>query len=402
MLSDTAIDNLVQQIVNRQEGINIYVLTKIAHRLRMIGDLSPNNIKQMQVLVEMGTDIRQMNDYLAEMSDMQVHDIKSIIKTVALDNYLDAKPLYDYRHRSFVPFEQNTKLQQITNAVAEQTANTYKNLSNSSATGFWVKDKYNPQQLVFKSIDNSYRDAVDKAIQAVQSGAVDKEGAIRSVVKQLLDSGIRRIYWDSGYSQRLDTAVRRNIQDGVKQINQRIQDEIGKQIGADGKELSVHVNSAPDHEPFQGHQFTDAEYEKLQSSEDFKDVKGQKFTGVKRIIGEWNCRHFALSIIVGQSKPRYSEQQLQNLIRKNHIGYTNAEGKHFTLYECTQVQRKLETKIRYAKEEQMLMKELKNNTFRNLARRKVEYLTAEYKRFSKQSNMPMRLNRTTVPGYKSW
>ena len=402
MLSDTAIDNLVQQIVNRQEGINIYVLTKIAHRLKMIGDLSPNNIKQMQVLVQMGTDIRQMNDYLAEMSDMQVHDIKSIIKTVALDNYLDAKPLYDYRHRSFVPFEQNTKLQQITNAVAEQTANTYKNLSNSHATGFWVKDKYNPQQLVFKSIDNSYRDAVDKAIQAVQSGAVDKEEAIRSVVKQLLDSGIRRIYWESGYSQRLDTAVRRNIQDGVKQINQRIQDEIGKQIGADGKELSVHVNSAPDHEPFQGHQFTDAEYEKLQSSEDFKDVKGQKFTGVKRIIGEWNCRHFALSIIVGQSKPRYSEQQLQNLIRKNHIGYTNAEGKHFTLYECTQVQRKLETKIRYAKEEQMLMKELKNNTFRTLARRKVEYLTAEYKRFSKQSNMPMRLNRTTVPGYKSW
>ena len=402
MLSDTAIDNLVQQIVNRQEGINIYVLTKIAHRLRMIGDLSPNNIKQMQVLVEMGTDIRQMNDYLAEMSDMQIHDIKSIIKTVALDNYLDAKPLYDYRHRSFVPFEQNTKLQQIMNAVAEQTANTYKNLSNSSATGFWVKDKYNPQQLVFKSIDNSYRDAVDKAIQAVQSGAVDKEEAIRSVVKQLLDSGIRRIYWDSGYSQRLDTAVRRNIQDGIKQINQRIQDEIGKQIGADGKELSVHINSAPDHEPFQGHQFTDAEYEKLQSSEDFKDVKGQKFTGVKRIIGEWNCRHFALSIIVGQSKPRYSEQQLQNLIRKNHIGYTNADGKHFTLYECTQVQRKLETKIRYAKEEQMLMKELKNNTFRTLARRKVEYLTAEYKRFSKQGNMPMRLNRTTVPGYKSW
>ena len=402
MLSDTAIDNLVQQIVNRQEGINIYVLTKIAHRLRTIGELSPNNIKQMQVLVQMGTDIRQMNDYLAEMSDMQVRDIKSIIKTVALDNYLDAKPLYDYRHRSFVPFEQNTKLQQITNAVAEQTANTYKNLSNSSATGFWVKDKYNPQQLVFKSINNSYRDAVDKAIQAVQSGAVDKEEAIRNVVKQLLDSGIRRMYWDSGYSQRLDTAVRRNIQDGVKQINQRIQDEIGKQIGADGKELSVHANSAPDHEPFQGHQFTDEEYEKLQSSEDFKDVNGEKFTGVQRVIGEWNCRHFALSIIVGKSKPKYSSQQLQNMIKKNHIGYMNADGKHFTLYECTQVQRKLETKIRYAKEEQMLMKELGNTVFRNLARRKVESLTTEYKLFSSQCKMPMRLNRTTVPGYKSW
>lgn len=402
MLSDNAIDNLIQQVVNRQEEINIYVLTKIANRLKTIGTLSPNDIRRMQILVQTGTDIRQMNQYLADMSNMQVRDIKSIIKTVALDNYLDAKPMYDYRHRPFVPFEQNTELQRITTAVAEQTANTYENLSNSRATGFWVKDTVNPQQLVFKSIDDSYRDAVDKAIQAVQSGAVDTEEAIRNTVKQLLDSGIRRMYWDSGYSQRLDTAVRRNIQDGVKQINQRIQDAIGRQVGADGKELSVHANSAPDHEPFQGHQFTDIEYEKLQSSENFTDVDGEHFSGVTRVIGMWNCRHFAYSIIVGVTKPRYSKQQLQNMIQRNHEGYTNADGKHFTLYECTQVQRKLETRIRYAKEEQMLMKEIGDNTARTLARNRVMRLTVEYKYFSKQCNMPMRLNRASVPGYKSW
>ena len=402
MLSDTAIDNLIQQVVNRQEEINIYVLTKIANRLRTIGSLSPSDIRRMQILVQTGTDIRQMNQYLADAAEMQVKEIKSIIKTVALDNYLDAKPLYDYRHRPFIPFEQNTELQRITTAVAEQTANTYENLSNSNATGFWVKDTANPQQLVFKSIDNSYRDAIDKAIQAVQSGAVDKEEAIRNTVKQLLDSGIRRLYWESGYSQRLDTAVRRNIQDGVKQINQRIQDAIGKQVGADGKELSVHDNSAPDHEPYQGHQFTDIEYEKLQSSENFTDINGESFSGVARIIGAWNCRHFAYSIIVGVTKPRYSKQQLQDMIQRNHDGYTNADGKHLTLYECTQVQRKLETRIRYAKEEQMLMKELGDNTARTLARNKVIRLTAEYKQFSKQCNMPMRLNRATVPGYKSW
>ena len=130
MLSDNAIDSLIQQVVNRQEEINIYVLTKIANRLRTIGALSPNDIRRMQILVQTGTDIQQMNQYLADMSDIQVKDIKSIIKTVALDNYLDAKPMYDYRHRSFVPFEQNTELQRITTAVAEQTANTYENLSN--------------------------------------------------------------------------------------------------------------------------------------------------------------------------------------------------------------------------------------------------------------------------------
>ena len=402
MISDNTIDKLVQQVVNRQEAINIYVLDKIANRLREIGQLSPADIKRMKILVTMGTDIQQMNEYLAEMARLQVRDIKTIIKTVAMDNYLDAKPLYDYRHKSFIPFERNMDLQRITNAVAEQTANTYENLSNSQATGFLVRDENDPRKLVFKSIDNTYKDAIDKAIQAVQGGAMDNETVIRDVVKQLLNSGVRRLYWDSGYTQRLDTAVRRNIQDGVRQINQKIQDEIGKQIGADGKELSAHINSAPDHEPFQGHQFTNAEYEKLQSNQAFKDLDGQSFAAVQRIIGDWNCRHFAYSIIIGKSKPRYSKEQLQTFIENNQIGYTDENGRHMTMYECTQMQRKLETKIRYAKEEQMIMKELGDNVSRRLARNKVESYIREYKLFSMRCGLPTKMYRATVPGYKSW
>lgn len=402
MLSDNTLDHLIQIIVDRQEAINIYVLMKIARRLNLIGMLTPQDINKMNILVSVGTDIRLMNNYLAEMSDLQVRDIKNLIKTVSLENYLDAKPLYDYRHKSFIPFSQNTKLQQITNAIAEQTTNTYKNLSNSKATGFLVKDKNNPTKLVFKNIGNTYKDAIDKAIQAVQSGVVDKEVAIRNIVKQLSNSGIRRMYWESGYTQRLDTAVRRNIQDGVKQINQHIQDEIGKQVDADGKELSAHQNSAPDHEPFQGHQFKNSEYEKLQSNQDFKDVDGENFDAVSRIIGEWNCRHFSYSIILGISKPHYSKEKLQNFITKNHKGYNDENGKHYTLYECSQIQRQLETKIRYAKEEQMLMKEINDTTARQLARRKVQRLTAEYNQFSKNCNLSTKKERISVPNYKAW
>ena len=402
MLSDNAIDNLIQIIVDRQEEINIYVLTKIVEKLRLIGALSLQDINRMKILISMGADIRLMNEYIARETELQVQSIKNLIRTVAVDNYLDAKPLYDYRYKSFIPFERNMELQQVTNAVADQTANTYENLSNSRATGFLVKDLKHPGKLVFKPLDHAYRDAVDKAIQAVQSGVVNKETAIRDVVKQLTKSGLRRMYWDSGYTQRLDTAVRRNIQDGVKQINQRIQDAIGKQIGADGKELSAHQNSAPDHEPCQGHQFTNAEYDKLQNNESFKDIDGTSFAGVDRIIGEWNCRHFAYSIIVGVSKPRYSKEKLQKFIDNNHAGYIDQNGNHYSLYECTQIQRRIETKIRYAKEDQMLMKELGDKTAKNLARSKVQRLTNEYRAFSKSCGLPIKVNRTSVPNYKSW
>ena len=96
MLNERAVDNLIQPIVTRQESINTYVLSKIALSVREIGQLSPSDINRMKLLVEMGTDIREMNKELARMSNLQVKDIKSLIKNVAIQTNIDAKPLYDY------------------------------------------------------------------------------------------------------------------------------------------------------------------------------------------------------------------------------------------------------------------------------------------------------------------
>lgn len=400
MLSDNAIANLVQPIVDRQESINVFVLSTIAEKVREIGELSPSDVKRLKTLVVYGTDIRQMNAQLAEMSNLQVRDIKSLIKTVAIDTHLDAKPLYDYRHRSFIPYERNDKLQQFVRIVGNQTAGTYQNLSNSKATGFLIRDPKNPTKLKFQTIGDTYKTVIDEAIQSVRSG-VDYRTAMRRTIRQLSDSGIRRLYWDSGYTQRLDTAVRRNVLEGIRSIQQAIEDEIGKQINADGKELSAHINSALDHEPFQGHQFRNEEFEKLQSSEDFQDILGNKFSAVQRVIGQYNCRHIARSIIIGVTKPKYSIEQLQDMIDNNHAGYTLPNGKHLTMYECTQLQRQLETKIRYAKDEQIAMQKLGDRPGMITARKKVVRLVNEYKKFSNDCGLATHVDRASVSGYRS-
>lgn len=400
MLSENAIDNLVQPIATRQESINTYVITKIARSVREIGEISPSDINRMKILTQMGVDIRQMNAELARLSGMQVRDIKSLIKTVAIRTNLDAKPLYDYRHRSFIPYDKNFKLQQLVNIVGNRTAGTYENLSNSRATGFLIRDSQHPNILKFQSIDDTYKTVVDEAIQASASGVVDYRTAMRRTLKQLSDSGIRRLSWDSGYTQRLDTAVRRNILEGIRAINQATEDALGEELGCDGKELSVHINCALDHEPFQGHQFTNEEWEKLQNSEDFTDVNGQHFTGVERIIGIWNCRHIARSIFVGITKPLYTQEKLQKFIDDNHAGYTLPNGKHITMYECTQMQRQMETRIRYAKDEQIVMQESGNLEAAKLARQKVIRYTRQYKQFSKDCGLPIRMDRASVSGYK--
>jgi len=268
-----------------------------------------------------------------------------------------------------------------------------------------IRDLANPSVLKATSIAKTYQSVVDEAIQAAQSGIVDYNTAMRRTMKQLVESGLRVVSYnpESGrkYSQRLDTAVRRNILDGIRQVNQGVQDEVGRQFGADGKEITVHAFSAPDHEPVQGHQFSNEEYDKLQNNEPFTDYRGNRFDAIARPIGFWNCRHFTFSIILGVMKPTYSDEQLKQFIDKNNEGYTTSTGKHMTMYECTQYQRQLETKIRKAKDGQMAAQAAGDMSLAQEYRAKIVNLTNQYKQFSKSCGLNAHTEKMTIAGYKA-
>jgi hypothetical protein len=219
-------------------------------------------------------------------------------------------------------------------------------------------------------------------------------------MQQLVDSGIRKMYWDSGYTQRLDTAVRRNLLDGVRAINQGVQDETGKQFGADGKEISVHANSAPDHEPVQGHQFTNKQYERLQNQQSFIDTYGIKFSPIERAIGTLNCRHFTYSIIIGFAKPNFSLKQLEKMKEDNAKGYTTPDGKHYTMYECTQRQREMETLIRKNKDGQIAAKASGDINLARKYQTKVDAYSKKYKEFSNACGLSPKMSKCRVAGYK--
>ena len=398
MLSQDAIDNLIQPIVTRQETISNFVIAQIAKRVKQIGTLSKEDLKKLIILQKSGADIRMINAELARQTNLQVRQIKSLIKTVATDSYISAKPFYDYRHKSFIPFEQNEELQRITDAMANQTAGTYRNLSDTRATGFLMWDKKHPQTLKFMSIKDTYHDVIDTAIQAVQSGAVDYETAVHRAIKQLADSGLRRISWDSGYTRRMDSSVRQAIHDGVKQLQINVQREIGKQIGADGWQLSAHPNCALDHEPIQGHIFTNENFDKMQSNEDFEDTEGTKFIGLERIIGQWNCRHYAHAIIIDAHTPYYRKETLERYIRENH-SYKAPDGSDSTMYEATQEMRRLETSIRHFKESQMAYSESGDDENARAMQAKVIQAEKIYAAFCKKINMTQKKDRISVPGY---
>ena len=403
MLSDDAIEKLMKPIIDRQEKINRYVIEIIVKRIKKLGKVSPSDIHRLERLLQSGADVRQINDFISKETALNVVAIKKLIKTVAVDSYITAKPFYDYRHLSFIPFEKNTPLQNLVKAIEKQTLETYENMSRAAA--FMLRDPKNPKILIATPIAKAYQSAVDVAVQSVSTGTFDFQSTLRRTLKELNDSGLRSVTYnaESGrvHSQRLDTALRRNLTDGVRAINQGVQDEVGKQYGADGKEISVHGMSAPDHEPVQGHQFSNEEYEKLQESIAFEDVDGEKFKPIKRHIGQYNCKHFTWSIIIGVTKPNYNKNQLKTLIERNKKGYTLPNGKHFTLYECTQEMRKMETKIRRNKEGQMTARAAGDMELAKEYRAKVADGIKSYKAFCKASGVTPDLARAEVPGYRA-
>lgn len=393
MLTDSQIENLIEPFVLRQQELEQFVINTIANRVGEIGTLSKTDVYRLQQLYKTGSSAKAITKEIANVAGIQEKQAKKLIKNVAVNTYKGAKPFYDYRHKQQIPYEQNTRLQRSVNAVSKQTANTFKNLSNSKAIGF-IDEKGK-----FHNTTETYQNVIDKAVQSVQLGVLDFDTAMREALKTLNSSGLRKMYWDSGYSRRLDSTVRMNILSGIRQINQQVQLQIADEVKADGIELSAHAFSAPDHEPIQGHIFTLAEFDKMQNESSFKDVDGNVYPSMRRPIGEWNCKHFTQAVIIAQHKQIWSNAQLESMKQKNAKGYTTKDGKKLSMYECTQVQRQYETRIRYAKEGYIMAKEAKNEKLMEYYVNQVADLNKQYRQFSKDCGLKMQKKRASVSGY---
>lgn len=402
MLSEKDLDKLIEPLILIQREKEGYILQKIADRLNKIGEMTPSDIYKLERLLKSGSDAQQINKKLSLLTRKSETEIKNIIKTVAKDVYVDAKPFYEYQQQSYIPFEQNVELQQLINSVQIVTLNEFTRLSNSTA--FMLRDSINKNILQLTPVAEVYNTVIDRAIYSVASNLDTYNQVIPDAIKSLSESGIKTVVYTSESGrvrhERLDSAVRRNILDGIRDIHQKADILVGEQIGADGIELSAHEFSAPDHEPVQGRQFTLEEFDKLQTAQTFKDVTGDTFSPIARPIGVWNCRHFAYHVVLEHKQPTYTKEELERLKQrnKNGIEITNKNGEKElkSKYWCLQKQNEYELKIRKAKEERQMAERAGQTELYEKANARVHKLLNEYTNFSKDCGLPTRYQDTRI------
>ena len=384
MLSENDFEQLPAKIEQRLTAINTEYLEMIGKRIKEIGTVSATDIHRLNQLREFGSDVDAIIKKLADAADKNVDEINRIFEYVAKDGYSDAEIFYKAKKTPYIPYSKNTILRDYVSAIAKQTANSYKNLSNTTAIGFRVKNLQG--ETVYKGLAETYKEVIDKAIYEASMGLTDYNSAMRSTLKELADSGIRVVDYESGYSRRMDSAVRQNILDGIREVNQGVQQKIGKEIKSDGVEISAHFNPAPDHAPYQGRQYTHKEYQQL------NDV-------LTRRIGTLNCMHYTHEIILGVSQPAYSNKELQDILEKSKVKKM-FDGKEYTPYEATQLQRKIETAVRAAKDRAVIAKASGDDLLRRQEQARITQLKNKYKELSDTFDLPVRTERMVVSGFR--
>ena len=397
MLNNDRQEILVERLINRIEKLNEDILTTIGTRIKEIRRLTPSQAHQIKQMLVYGEDIEKIVQQISKITNMNIVDIYNIFNEEAKINQGFAKTYYEASGIQFVPYLQNKALKQQVEAIASLTAKSYMNVSNTTAIGYTIRDMQG--NIIFKDISNVYRETIDSALFNITQGKTTYDQEMRRIIKQLGTSGLKTIDYESGHIRRLDSAIRMNVLDGMRQLTNELQQQFGEEFGANGIEISVHSNPAVDHSPIQGHQFSNEEYNNMQNSLPFKDYEGNQFNAIERHISEWNCYHYVFSIVLGVNKPEYSKEQLQTIIDKNNEGFI-LDGKHYTNYEGTQLQRKLEIQIRRQKDLQILAKASEDKELVQQAQRKITYLTTKYKQLSQISGLPTKMERLRVTGYR--
>ena len=389
-------EKLVERLISRIEQLNTDILKKIGKTIGEIKNLTPTQAHQLEKILKYGQNYNDIVKELSKVSNVNVDEINQIFNAYAKQDYDFAKDFYDYKGIVYKSYKDFELLNQQVKALSKMAINDYLQISKTKALGFTITDL--DGKVKFKQLKEAYQYAIDQAVLSISQGKDTFDSQMFNILKGY-GSGLKVMDYDNGRARRLDSIIRMHLSDSLRNLHNATQEIIGQDFGSDGVEITVHEYPAPDHEDLQGKQFSFKEFDKLQDNLPAKDYKGREYAHEHRPISQLNCYHTTFAIVLGVSKPQYTDEQLQQIKERNEKGF-DFEGKHYTMYEGTQLQRRIETEIRKQKDTQILAKEADNKQLIGDSQYKITQLTSKYKQLSNASGLSMKQDRLRVSGYK--
>lgn len=366
--------------------LEMRIMSDIVRAIRINGfstATADNQMKRLMYIGRSGDDIRK---YVAESLEATEDDIYRIFSDDVYEFYYGYSRAYDLFGSTQVPFDDNMELQELIESVRKQTTNTFRNMTDSM--GFAIRDPMTGK-VIYSPLMDFYQGTLDSSVMEIASGTISYNKALMRAVNTMTNSGLRWIDYDSGWHNRVNVAARRAVMTGFRQIQEKINEQVAKELGTDSYEVSYHVGARPEHQIWQGRVWT---YDQLYTVCGLGNVTG---------LHGANCYHDYNVFIPGVSVRTYTDEQLERMAEEENTPKP-FNGKEYTTYEALQEQRRQETAMRKIREDIKLLKEggADKDTI-TIKQGRYRVRMQQYKYFSSNMGLPEQMDRVYLDGLGS-
>ena len=375
-------ERLSRKIEKNYLDLEMRIMQDIVRRIRKTGEITSTADWQINRLIILGNSTEDIEKMLKETLDASYPEMFELYDKVINWEYVRSKDIYEQINAEYIPYEDNTELQQIVKSLTRQTRDELQNITQS--LGFYLD--YGGNKKVLTPLAEVYQRYLDSACMDIVSGAFDYNSVLRRVVGQLTNSGLRKIDYASGWANRVDVAARRAVMTGITQLTGNISDMNAEKLGTEYYEVAWHAGARPSHAVWQG---------KVWSKEQLVTVCG---LGTVTGLEGANCYHGRYPFVPGISKRNWTDSWLREMNQKESKP-KDFRGKEYTVYEAKQRQRKMETAMRAQREKVQLLKDGGADQDRiTLERAKYRGQLSEYGAFSKKMGLRQERERIYLDG----
>lgn len=302
------------------------ILSAVIRRILKMGYVSEASKHQLEVLQAAGLLYDDIVQLIADRTDACTAQVRALfedagVQTVEIDN-----SLHEAVGALPIDIRQDSSTRQVLEAGYKKTLGMMRNLVSTTAT----------------QTQTAFIQTCDRIYMQVSSGAFSYQEAIMNALRALADTGAEVVY-PTKHKDRMDVAVRRCVLTGVSQTAAAVSLRQAEDTGCYLMEITAHSGARPDHAKWQGQLVT------ITGKDAGKIIDGLRVFTLSEIgygSGEgfkgWNCRHNWHAYYPGFSTPNYTPEELKKLDEPC-ISYN---GKLYTEYEVSQMQRAQERRVR--------------------------------------------------------
>jgi hypothetical protein len=383
--SPPVLDALPEELAELYRGLEDTLLMEICSRLKLRDELNEVTVQDIKVLRSHGIDLKEIEKAIRQATGISEKKLNELIDDVVERNQKYYTEVIDLARVT----QPDVLVDAPTiDAIRRQTQDAFRNITASM--GFLVdagRTMLPPAK--------AYQHALDAAEMMIQSGAISYNEAIKRSVKELADSGLRVVDYESGHRDQIDVAARRAVMTGVSQLCSKYTEQAAEYLETPYYEVSAHAGArdVPGRSPWASHKEWQGKVYSTRSGDIYPNIYEVCGLGAVDGLEGANCRHRRNVWAEGVSERTYTDEQLSHI--DDGLGCT-FDGKTYTAYEATQEQRKVERTIRKLKREKAAYKAAGLHEEEQAVNIRLRRLNAKYKAFSAAAGLPEQRERMKV------